>query len=213
MNTEFLLCNENAISYLRNKIHQLKDNLKLPCLDIVKDDRFRLWPASIEKHHTYVGGLCLHTAEVLEIALSMVQATSIVVNREVLIVSAIFHDYAKIFDYEVDNKERYNKIHDHFSKAGVSIAEVAGMIWKKSPHRYLVRHPVRSYAEWMRLSTIYNVDEETKLSISHAILAHHGRLEWNSPVEPQTVEAQILHQSDMISSRYGKSRGAYGIET
>jgi len=33
---------------------------------------------------------------------------------------------------------------------------------------------------------------------------HHGRLEWQSPVEPQTPEARILHSADMLSAEYGE---------
>lgn len=206
------LSSENAVSYIKKHIHQLNDNLRNACTDVVRDDRFRLWPASIDKHHTYVGGLCLHTAEVIEIALAMASASSVAASKQVLIVAAVFHDYAKIFDYEISDQEKYKKIHSHFCKTNVLMGETAGMVWKKSAHRYLVRHPVASYAEWMRLSFTYNIDETTKLGISHAILAHHGRKEWNSPIEPQTIEAQILHQADMLSSKYGKYRGLYGSD-
>lgn len=37
--------------------------------------------------------------------------------------------------------------------------------------------------------------------VEHAILAHHGRREWRSPVEPQTLEAWIVHWADMASAR------------
>jgi 3'-5' exoribonuclease len=41
------------------------------------------------------------------------------------------------------------------------------------------------------------------MRIEHAILAHHGRQEWGSPVEPVTAEAYILHYADMLSVRFG----------
>jgi 3'-5' exoribonuclease len=37
--------------------------------------------------------------------------------------------------------------------------------------------------------------------LTHAILAHHGRKEWGAPVEPQTVEAWLVHLADLAESR------------
>jgi hypothetical protein len=48
-----------------------------------------------------------------------------------------------------------------------------------------------------------HVPQRTVMSVEHAILAHHGWKEWGSPVEPQTVEVQILHFADMLSCQYG----------
>ena len=39
----------------------------------------------------------------------------------------------------------------------------------------------------------------------HALLAHHGRLEYGSPVVPQTLEAMVLHSADKLD---GDARGA-----
>jgi 3'-5' exoribonuclease len=38
-------------------------------------------------------------------------------------------------------------------------------------------------------------------SLTHIILAHHGRQEWGSPVEPQSVEAWLVHLADLAESR------------
>jgi 3'-5' exoribonuclease len=48
------------------------------------------------------------------------------------------------------------------------------------------------------------IDDNLRDDIGHMILSHHGRLEWNSPVEPQTVEAQILHFADYLNAFYAK---------
>ena len=33
------------------------------------------------------------------------------------------------------------------------------------------------------------------------ILSHHGKMEYGAPVEPQTIEAAVLHQADLASSQ------------
>ena len=38
-------------------------------------------------------------------------------------------------------------------------------------------------------------------AVEHCILAHHGKLEWGSPVLPQTIEANIVHIADLLSSQ------------
>ena len=43
--------------------------------------------------------------------------------------------------------------------------------------------------------------EETLMLLEHAILAHHGRGEFGSPVVPQTIEALILSIADDLDSK------------
>lgn len=37
--------------------------------------------------------------------------------------------------------------------------------------------------------------------ILNAVVSHHGKLEWGSPVMPKTRFAVIIHQADMLDSR------------
>jgi 3'-5' exoribonuclease len=46
---------------------------------------------------------------------------------------------------------------------------------------------------------------ELRLRVVHALLAHHGRLEYGSPVLPMTLEALVLHNADKLD---GDVRGA-----
>jgi 3'-5' exoribonuclease len=43
--------------------------------------------------------------------------------------------------------------------------------------------------------------------VIHCILSHHGRKDWGSPVEPATLEALVLHQADMLSAKFGATKG------
>ncbi len=131
-------------------------------------------------HHAYQGGLVVHTAEVVEIALEIASSRNLSLNKDILIAAAILHDTMKVRDY---------------SSTGES-----------TMYRDLVRHVAGSYAYWEQLALQNSVDEYLTIRVSHCILAHHGRQEWGSPIEPQTIEADILHYADMLSQRYGRGR-------
>lgn len=151
--------------------------MRQACYVVITHPEFPLAFGSSKRHHAYIGGLAEHTLEVGQIAWDMRSFGCLKVNTDVLCTAVIFHDFMKIRDYEPDGvKTQY---HDQ------------------------IRHVAGSYAEWIRISDQCDVRQENRDSVGHCILAHHGRKEWGSPIEPQTVEAQILHFADMLSMQYG----------
>ena len=42
--------------------------------------------------------------------------------------------------------------------------------------------------------------DEDKVRLEHLILSYQGRKEWQSPVEPQTLEAVLLHTINYMDS-------------
>src|SRR5690606_26133575 len=42
---------------------------------------------------------------------------------------------------------------------------------------------------------------EQLMEVQHLILAHHGSLEFGSPVRPMTIEAEIIHWADESSAK------------
>lgn len=126
----------------------------------------------------------VHTAEVTALALNMAKPFSSV-SYDVLTVAAVLHDFMKIREYE-------------YSAATDKI--------EKTSYRKLVRHLAGSHAMFCTLTSRFTEEEipdSVRLAIEHAMLAHHGRLEWQTAVEPITTEAHILHYADMLSSRFG----------
>lgn len=139
--------------------------------------------ATVAHHHAYIGGLLVHTAEVTDYAYNMIDMFPNC-DWDAVLTAAILHDWGKIHEYEIVNGEI-----------------------RKTDYRRLIRHVAGSYAMVeQELSYYLDVPRETKLKIGHAILAHHGRQEWGSPMEPQNVEAFILHTADMFSAHYGATR-------
>lgn len=56
----------------------------------------------------------------------------------------------------------------------------------------------------------FKIDEysEDVIVLKHMVLAHHGKLEYGSPVRPQIMEAEILHQIDNLDASIQMMLGA-----
>lgn len=172
---------DKALSYLRAQAEKVgRSGL---CAFVLDNANFARWPGSCVHHHAYPGGLAVHTAEVLEYALGMAEVDSWA-NKEVLTVAAIFHDYAKLRDYQEDST----------TPSG----------FRPTQYRDRIRHVSGSHAFYIVCTD--GVETPFNDEVSHCILSHHGRQEWGSPVEPQTLEAHILHYADMLSARHGKGK-------
>lgn len=166
-----------ALEFLEEavRVHVRNPLLQAACEIILDDERFRLGYGSAAedgKHHAFAGGLLVHVAEVAHYCLRLD-------NSEELLTAVIFHDCAKIFDY------------DEFGN--------------KTSYRTLIRHVSGSFALFSELLR-GQIPQEQFERIGHCILAHHGRQAWGSPVEPQTAHAMILHHADMLSAYFGPGK-------
>lgn len=170
--------NRTPIDKLNRLIESLPNPERDLCKQILEEPLFATAPASSSHHplpHQEEGGLALHTLEVAEHALSMSGNIRSLQIRA--LVASVFHDYGKIYEYEfVDGKAT------------------------KTLFNKRIGHIPYSYAFFLQKSEGVLSPEDID-EISHAILAHHGRREWGSPVEPATKLAFILHTSDMLSTK------------
>lgn len=171
-----------SYNYIVDQVSRLPEPWAKVCQRVTQDPRWSVGYGARSRHHAYPGGLVVHTAEVLENALNLAQGKSLEVDKVVLVTAALFHDYGKIYDHE--HKENGETVY--------------------TKHGELVRHVVRSYAEFLIVSQLENLEPDRVVGVSHAIIAHHGRPEWGAAKEPATVEAEILHYADMISYKYSK---------
>lgn len=204
-----------TLDYLFAMAELLPRRLEMLCHVPLHNLRFQTWPASVDKHHPYEGGLIEHTAEILTVldVVTVQSKHTEPLNPNVLITAAIWHDYGKIFDYErnplyIETDKEHRDRH-----GGVPYAPerpATKWPWGKTPHYSQIRHVSRSYLEFntaldrlLRHGEIeFEPAERAEIeAINHCILAHHGRLDWGSPVEPQTPEAWALHLADMMSVR------------
>lgn len=144
-------------------------------------DKFSTWPASCGKHHSYEGGLFTHSFTAAKQAAKICECYPNV-NKNVTVVATFLHDVGKMLTYD--------KVVD--VEKNVS--------FKKNRWNMLHHHIPLGYRMLMNYIDRYNISEEEKLLFGHCILAHHGRLEWHSPVEPAIPEAQIVHAADMTDA-------------
>lgn len=179
------------------KLKQLSEYYKCWYLTqyVLGHHRFPLWSAASKPgtHHYGKGGLAQHTLEVAELCLMnnvYFAKDGRGVDTVQLFVAAVFHDFGKIDDYEPVGRETSDGdfVHDHEN-------------WKATDHKYKIHHVNKSAMAFNEVCNIQMVNPEWRDEVVHAILAHHGRPEWGSPVEPQSRLAWILHLSDHMSAR------------
>ncbi|HEX9394027.1 MAG TPA: HD domain-containing protein, partial [Gemmatimonadales bacterium] len=124
------------------------------------------------------GGLLKHTTEVAVIARAITRVAG--ADQDLVLAGVLLHDIGKLDAYRWDGGFAY-------TDAG-----------------HLVGHVVLgALALEQRLNECATppcTDAERAL-LQHLILAHHGRLEYGSPVTPLTLEAEVLHWADNASAK------------
>ena len=147
------------------------------------DDAFRTeferMPGSVNGHHAKLGGLLLHVFEVASIGRHIARTVRHA-NADLVVTGALLHDIGKVESYSI-------------SAHGFG----------HTPTGMLLGHVTLGALMLDRRIT------EAQLSLSpaqrnellHFVLSHHGALEFGSPVQPMTPEAEILHWADEASAK------------
>lgn len=150
---------------------------------VLADPRFPIWSGSSKKgqHHYGKGGLILHTSEVIDLCLNNNHYLDYGIPSSYLFLAALYHDVGKMWDYR--------PVKDDLSE------------WEGTDHKRNIHHISRSAIEWNLAAAKVGYDQTLTDEITHAILAHHGRREWGSPVAPKSKLAWMLHLCDGISAR------------
>lgn len=147
------------------------------------DDAFRFLfertPGSVNGHHAQLGGLLLHVLEVTSIARHIARTVR-QANPDLAVAGALLHDIGKV--------EAYSVAPEGFAHTST------GMLLGHVTLGALMfdRRVIASGIELMPAQR----DE-----LLHFILSHHGALEFGSPVQPMTIEAEIVHWADEASAK------------
>lgn len=165
---------DQAQHYLADNAPSPRDSLYFAAFDVPD---FWTCPASLKKHHCFPGGLAVHTAQVLVGAINFLRSMECVDfdSYECVHIACVWHDVAKTIDY------KGGVYTDHYKYCG---------------------HLVKSAMMLRDKATELKYDPTKTDRIVYLMLAHHGRREWGSPVEPKDAESWAIHASDMLSAQY-----------
>ena len=148
-------------------------------------ERFFNFPAAKKNHHAFAGGLAYHTLSILKLAKAVTDEYSFL-NRSLLYAGAILHDLGKVI-------------------------ELSGPIATKyTLEGNLIGHIVLIDEQIINVCHELNIDEQNQdvILLRHMILAHHGLMEYGSPVQPHIMEAGVLHHLDDLDASIQMMKGA-----
>jgi len=138
---------------------------------------FKQHSAAKSVHHAFVGGLLQHTLAVTKIC-DFVAACYPVINRDLLITAALFHDIGKIWEISEFPANEYT-----------DDGQLLG-------HIFLGAELIGKEAE-----LIPGFPKTLAAELRHCILAHHGELEFGSPKKPALAEALALAYADNMDAK------------
>ncbi len=148
------------------------------------EERFSHHSAAKMIHHGFVGGLLEHTLSVTQICDFFCRQYP-VLNRDLLITAAMFHDIGKLTELSDFPRNDYT---DDGQLIGHIV--IGAMIVEE------------------RIKTIPGFPERTASELVHCILAHHGELEFGSPKKPALIEALALSFADNTDAKLETMREA-----
>lgn len=154
---------------------------------LMVEEDFYQYPAAKRHHHAMAGGLSFHTVSMLRIARALLKIYP-EINASLLIGGIILHDIGKTV-------ELTGPLSTDYTLKGKLLGHIVLMseMIEKACHEIGV-----------------NAENESIILLKHVVLAHHGKLEYGSPVQPQLMEAELVHQIDMMDATINMMSTALG---
>ena len=145
-------------------------------------------PAAKSVHHAFLGGLLMHTANMMKLADFLAELYRDTIDRSLLLAGTLLHDMAKEQEFV-------------FSQLGLAT--------DYSVKGQLLGHLVMGAQEAARVAETLHVPEEKAVLLQHLILSHHGEPEFGAAVRPLCAEAELLSLIDAVDSRMEIYRETY----
>lgn len=169
---------------------------------------FCVWTAANSMHHNMLGGLLVHTAEVIA------QSEQIgdfweekygpnFINKPLLLSGALLHDLAKTAELKVD---RFSGSTDYSLQASLETHITMCVSWidieayKLGLGRQEYSTDDVNETEPLKTTEQLEFEKEAVSLLKHLVLSHHGKKEYGSPISMNCPEAYILNAADLLSS-------------
>jgi len=190
-------------AYLEAIVSELVDpRLRGLALLFIADfgDRFRRAAAARGNHHARRGGLVEHVAQMMRTAAAICTAYP-ALNRDLLLTGVLFHDCGKMWENNLPPDGFAMPFDERGELLGhITIGiELVNALWRKLL-------ATEETAAWKALMP---ANEDVRLHLLHLLAAHHGELQFGSPVVPKTPEASALHYVDNLDARMEMFAAAY----
>ncbi|MGE3840704.1 MAG: 3'-5' exoribonuclease YhaM family protein [Vicinamibacterales bacterium] len=138
--------------------------------------QLRRWPAAMNVHHAYRGGLLEHLLQVARVCRALGEIYD--ADQDLLLAGAILHDIGKLRELDYDLTTSY-------TREGCLVGHIAiGLT--------MVREASQGLA---------SLSSDCREELEHLIASHHGSREFGSPVEPASIEAFILAMADDLDAK------------
>lgn len=192
---DYLPVSEQDIDEMYKKILSYIDSVKNEYLNRLlkvyfKEDKefiksFKFHSAAKSVHHGFVGGLVEHTLNVTSICNFFCQMYPML-NRDMLITSAICHDMGKVkelSEFPMNDYTDEGQLLGHISIGAEMLA--------------IAIHDIEGFP--VKMAT----------ELKHCILAHHGEYEYGSPKRPALAEAVALNFADNADAKLETMKEAF----
>ncbi|GKT03729.1 3'-5' exoribonuclease YhaM family protein [Furfurilactobacillus entadae] len=140
-------------------------------------DDFYSFPAAKKNHHAFAGGLAYHTISIARLAKTVADLHPNI-DRSLLYAGALLHDLGK-------TTELSGPVSTTYTLAGNLIG-----------HIVLIDEEIVDVCHELH----FDPEDEELILLRHMILAHHGLMEYGSPVRPHLLEAEVLHDLDELDA-------------
>lgn len=151
-------------------LHKLLDAFFVEDQEFVK--AFQKSSAAKSVHHGFIGGLLQHSLGVAKLC-DYYSTMYPVLNRDLLITAALFHDIGKTKELSAFPENDYT-----------DMGQFLGHIVMGSE---MISEKARQIPDFPKM---------LELELKHCILAHHGEYEYGSPKKPAIIEAVALNHAD-----------------
>ncbi len=140
-------------------------------------EKFSKAPAAKKAHHASIGGLAVHTRNVMNLGIKICETFGFL-NTDLLIAGSFLHDIGKIYEYTYHKRIDYTKDGRLLGHIVIGCEIIA-----------------------QKITEIENFPGELRLKLLHMVISHHGELEYGSPILPVFPEALVLHFIDNLDSK------------